>query len=644
MGVPLAYRETPQSPVSYDYDESSIIDEAHFLTESTKGIVDAIVKSVNVDTATFENTALPFAEDENSSFPRSMIILQLPGQHKDAELRRAAFKARTIMEKGKLAVYMRSDYAALVRTVWQKSQQLATGGTHNADHDEDLLYLNKFYERFEANGASIQDSATRERFQELRRRAKEISHIALGHINADASGIWLTRDELAGLPEEAFTRYKQRLHEDQTQFFITSKYPDNGPIFKHAIHEETRRRVYYYLHNRHPENVPLYREMFLLRDEQARLSGYLNHAALKTKSQMVRKPEVVNDFLENLMKQTQQRQDHEFAAVETLMAKDNVQPYDWNFNFYLSRLRRQEAGSVDTDKVAEYFPLDHVLKSILKIFGNMFSLRFDAVEPKPNEIWHESVKMFAVWRGSDPSEFLGYYYLDLFHREGKHAHFSHFTLSPGFVNTAGKRHYPSSVAVCQFIPPTTTKPSLLTTDLVLRLSSQVGQALHNLLSQTRYAALHGLKGDHLFTKAIAKLFQHLVWNHDNIKEMSCHYSYLCPEFHDAWLDSQPTASPEQPPRQFSDEVIHKIMELKESSSIQSIRQNLQMAMFDMRVHSPGSRAELENTEFAKLYNSTIREATGCMGSREYDGSETQAFSHFKLIMGSFDVGYYVHLL
>lgn len=195
--------------------------------------------------------------------------------------------------------------------------------------------------------------------------------------------------------------------------------------------------------------------------------------------------------------------------------------------------------------------------------------------------------------------------------------------------------------VMNLTPPTATMPSLLKYQYVSRLASQFGHVLHNLLSETRYAALHGLQCDKLFMKVQTKLLTHLFWTYENVRDISCHYSYLSSKEYEAWRDSNPEVV--QPPSPLPDEMIEKLIALEQSGS-RGLRGEIFRSMFDMQVHSPSSREELERTDFAKMFNGLRKELTGLAESRDYDGTESNGFSTFKLIIGSFDVAYYVHLM
>ena len=73
-----------------------------------------------------------------------------------------------------------------------------------------------------------------------------------------------------------------------------------GSIFRFATAPGTRKRMYIGYDNRCNENVPLFREITVLRDEAARLLGYPSHAAFVVQDKMARNTETVHSLLNSL--------------------------------------------------------------------------------------------------------------------------------------------------------------------------------------------------------------------------------------------------------------------------------------------------------------------------------------------------------
>jgi metallopeptidase MepB len=182
----------------------------------------------------------------------------------------------------------------------------------------------------------------------------------------------------------------------------------------------------------------LYRELFLVRDESARLLGYDNYASYSTKFQELGALDKVEAFLDAIEARAKAPAERDIAAMLKIKEKwltergePNPHPgtlFRWESSFYMGKLKNLEAG-IDYTRLDEYFPLDHCLQKCFEYFHHLFSVRAELVEASDTDVWHEEVSMYALW-DDDSAAFLGWLYLDFFPREGKYSHFGHYGLQP----------------------------------------------------------------------------------------------------------------------------------------------------------------------------------------------------------------------
>lgn len=72
-------------------------------------------------------------------------------------------------------------------------------------------------------------------------------------------------------------------------------------------------------------------------------------------------------------------------------------------------MKTEREYKVDSMKAAEWFPLDHSISCKLGIFERLFGLVFKEMETSGEMVWHEVVKLFAVWNEeAEGGEFRGY--------------------------------------------------------------------------------------------------------------------------------------------------------------------------------------------------------------------------------------------
>ena len=167
---------------------------------------------------------------------------------------------------------------------------------------------------------------------------------------------------------------------------------------------------------------------------------------------------------------------------------------------------------LNDQKVAEYFPLDHTISSMLRIFETLFGLEFVEVTDASKNVWHPDTKQFRVYNekpaaGGAEQTFVGWLYLDLHPRDGKYGHAANFNLQPGFTGRDGRRRHPATALVCNFSKPTPTKPSLLKHDEVVTLFHELGHGIHDLAAATHYSRFHGTNVVRDFVEAPSQMLE-----------------------------------------------------------------------------------------------------------------------------------------
>jgi hypothetical protein len=85
--APDTYQKPPQAPPRFNATPESLIADARKLNDICQNMMDHVVETVKPETATFENTILPIALDENESrlFNASYISFAADGVAKIGE-------------------------------------------------------------------------------------------------------------------------------------------------------------------------------------------------------------------------------------------------------------------------------------------------------------------------------------------------------------------------------------------------------------------------------------------------------------------------------------------------------------------------------------------------------------------------------
>lgn len=455
--APGAMKKPPQLPPKFTATPSSLIEEMKKLIQSSRDLQDKLVTDVTTDTASFKNVLLPLAYDDNSSSDETHILCFYQAVSSDQSLRDASTEAENLLNDFGIESAMREDVFRLVDAALKKKEAL---------DPESQRLLEKSHKDFIQYGLGIPAGPDRDRFKEIKKRLSQISTIFQKNLNEETGGIWFTPEELDGVPHDTISGLKKGDGENAGKLWLTFKYPDLFPALRYAKTAETRKRILVNEENKCNQNVPLFREAVLLRDEAARLLGYPNHAAFRIEDKMAKTPKTVDEFLGDLRKRLASGGQNEIDKLKSLKLKDlksrgEEATYDghyflWDHRYY-NRLMIEEECSVDQQKVAEYFPLETTVEGMLNIFEKLFGLVFIELTPGKERdeltetgkgtdiVWHEDVKMFSVWdEEAEGGGFVGYLYLDMFPRNGKYGHAANFNLRPVSCQAAPSvaRHRP----------------------------------------------------------------------------------------------------------------------------------------------------------------------------------------------------------
>ncbi|CAZ79996.1 unnamed protein product [Tuber melanosporum] len=622
------YPKPPPAP-EFTHTPESVIEVTNRLIATSRQLQDNIAKDVTPETANFQNVLKPLAEDENEMGLDTAILGFYQYVSTNKGLRDASSEAERLLDDFGIESSMREDIYKLVSAINKSPQSKAV------DVDaESSRFLEKVYESYVRNGLGLAEKE-RARFKEIK---KELSILGIDfskRLNEENGGIWFTPEELAGVPEDVLSGLSkgEPNTDNKGKLRLTFKYPDLFPTMKYAINTETRKKVFLGNENKCNENSKLFKKAIELRDEKARLLGFKNHAEFILQPKMAKNPERVLAFLTDLRKKLAPGGEKEKSRLKQLKAADTKDKkitndghyYLWDHRYY-DRLLLEKEYKLDAQKIAEYFPLDHTIQGMMKIFELLFGLEFVEVTDETKNTWHEDCKQFRVYneKPKDGSEqtFVGWLYLDLHPREGKYGHAANFNLQPGFTGKKGERHYPATALVCNFSKPTATKPSLLKHEEVVTLFHELGHGIHDLVSITYYSRFHGTNVVRDFVEAPSQMLENWCWTQSELTSLSSHYK-----------------TGEKIPQ----DMVKTIINTKHvNDALFNLRQ-LHFAFFDMEMHSYKNHGDAVKAEPSVRYN-RLRTEIALLdppnGVGDDFGHGEATFGH---LMGGYDAGYYGYL-
>ncbi|KAI9678247.1 MAG: hypothetical protein M1817_006192 [Caeruleum heppii] len=657
--APQSLKKPPQAPPKFTATPSTLIAEAKALIDRSRKVQDKIVAEVRAETASFDNVLLPLAYDDNAMGDESHILCFYQAVSTQKELRDASTEAEELFNDFDIESSMREDVFKLVDAVLKKKEQL---------EPESQRLLDKAHKGYIQYGLGLPAGPKRDRFKEIKKRLSQISTNFQKNLNEETGAIWFSPEELDGVPDDVLSGLTKGEDDNAGKLRLTFKYPDLFPTLKYAKSAAVRQKVFIGNENKCNDNVPLFKEAIVLRDEAARLLGYPNHAAFRIEDKMAKTPKTVDDFLGDLRTRLTSAGQAEVKKLKTLKEEDckargvefDGKYYLWDHRFY-DRLMVEKEYAVDQQQIAEYFPLQSTVDGMLHIFEQLFGLEFIEITPgeardqlsdtgKGGDIaWHEDVKVFSVWDDEGEGRgFVGYLYLDMFPRDGKYGHAANFNMQPGYIDRAGKRHYPATALVCNFSKPTAKKPSLLKHDEVVTLFHELGHGIHDLVSKTIYSRFHGTNTVRDFVEAPSQMLENWCWTPSQLKSLSKHYASLSPDYEESWRAEVQSSGSQvagaKPAEKMPDKLISSLIKTQHvNDALFNLRQ-LHFGIFDMTVHEPKSHEAVMALPVTATYNNLREQITQLDGpdaGGRADWANGQAtFGH---LVGGYDAGYYGYL-
>ncbi|HET7847155.1 MAG TPA: M3 family metallopeptidase, partial [Acidimicrobiia bacterium] len=448
----------------------------------------------------------------------------------------------------------------------------------------------------------------RARVKEMTQRLVELGVRFQENIDEWEDHILVTRDELEGLPP-AFAESLET-DEETGRLKVTLAYPHMIPFVENAKRRDLREEISFKFNTQAVEaNRKILEEAIELRHQIAQEFGVPSWAHHRLEERMAKDPERVSAFYDDLVPPLTKQGETDIAEMAELLSADTgdtqVQPWDWRY--YDTQQRRTNFG-VDPFEVAEYFPLDSVLKGMFDLVQETFGLEFREV-PDP-DVWHPDARLFAI-HDAETGEELAHFYLDLFPREGKYGHAAEFPMILSRRLEDGSYQNPVCAMVANFTKPTASAPSLLQHGEVETLFHEFGHVLHQNLGRTELARFSGTSVERDFVEAPSQIMQHWVWRADVLRRFARHHE-----------TGEPTP----------DRLVEQLVAARQLNvAIHQLRQ-LQYGWLDQKIHSAEVDFDLDLV---------LREGSRLGLMPFHEG--TFALASFGHLMGGYDAAYYGYM-
>ena len=583
--------------------------------EETSQNIQAIVDCK--DSATFENTILPF-EDSGKSLARvSSVFFALTEADKSPELSEIEKTVQPLLTDLQNEISFNKPLFQRIKTVYDKQHDSLTG--------EDQKLLEEVYKGFVRKGALLPDDKMA-RMKEINLRISELQQ-QWGDLLQEATNeaiVWVDKKEdLAGMSDADIEQCKKdaETRGGKAPYAIVIMNTTQQAPLASLDNRELRKRVYEASIHRADGTNPKFNtfkivsEIAKLRAEQAELMGYPCYAAYSLDNTMAKTPDNVNNFLKNLVKAYKAKADAETKDIEAFAQKTEgqdfkLEPYD---RFYYSAKMKKALLDISDDEVKPYFNVDSVLlNGVFYAANRVYGLTFK--ERKDIPTYHPDMRVFEVIDKDGQS--LALFYGDYYRRASKRGG----AWMDGFQKQSRQwNQLPIIFNVCNSAKAPEGKPSLITWDEVTTMFHEFGHALHGILSNCQYNSLSGTSVARDFVEMPSQFNESFA----SIPEVFDHYARHC-------------ETGEAMPAELKERMLKSI----NFQSAYALGENLAATCLDLAWHMLPSK-DIPTAEQAAQFETEALRQIGLLDAQIPPRYSTSYFNH--VFGGGYAAGYYSYL-
>ncbi len=451
-----------------------------------KGIDDI---TSNPAAPTFENTIVAL-ERNGADLNRVLnVFYPLLSADADDEMMEISTRISPKLSHFSTSITLNNDLWKRVKTVYDNRASLKLS-------PEDEMLLQKTYDSFALQGANL-EGEDRETYRKLNAELSQLTNKFGQNVMKELATyeIWLTADDLAGLPKGIVDEAAQMAEAKgrKGEFLFTLAQPTYTAFIKYSERPDLREKFYRLYTGRNTKgefsNVENMKRIAELRLSIAKLLGAKSHADHSLQRTMAENPANVYKLLDQLREAYKPALEREIAELTEFASETEGKPVTirpWDYSYYSNKLKNARY-SYDEEQLRPYFELDNVIDGVFGLATKLYGLNFTRNDKV--EVYHPDVKAFDVT--DDKGQFIGVIYTDFFPRDSKRPGAWMTGFKDQSINAAGKDERPHVSIVMNFTKPTADTPSLLTPYEVETFLHEFGHALHGLLTRCHYASLSG---------------------------------------------------------------------------------------------------------------------------------------------------------
>ena len=363
---------------------------------------------------------------------------------------------------------------------------------------------------FEDSGVAL-PKAKRQRAKQILDKLTELEQQFSKAIRDAGVKVAFTEAELKGVPESV---WKTKPRDAEGRVVLGVDYPSFVPVMQQAESAAARERMFRAKFTEGGQaNLDRLAEIAKLRKEYAGLFGYSNFVDFNLRRQMAKDAATAWHFLDEVKGVVADGERADLVELRKAKAEHLGTPVEattverWDATFYAERIRKARY-TVDQEAFREYFPPAESLAFAQHVIDKMMGVKHTEVANP--DVWQPEVKTFVVSDAASGRP-MATLYVDLYPREGK---YNHAAVWPLRASSTALDRNPASALVVNF------DRKGLTLDELETLLHELGHAVHNNLSRTRYALQGGTSVMHDFVEAPSQMLEDWVYDPQVLKLMA----------------------------------------------------------------------------------------------------------------------------
>jgi oligopeptidase A len=488
----------------------------------------AVNKATDANTPCTWNALAESLEDATESLGRSWSVISHLNSVADTPELRAAY--------GEMLPQVTAFFSSLSQNLalYDKFKVIQNSSEFSKLSTAQKKVIENALRDFRLGGAELTD-AQKLRFAQIQDEQAILGKAFSDHVLDATDGfIHLVTDEaeLAGLPEDAIAAAADLAKQKNLDgWAFTLHFPSYYPVMQYSENRTLRQLMYQAYVTRASELAPQFTNAKLewdntnnmlaqlrLRDEEARMLGFANYAALSIAPKMANTVSEVNQFLVDIAKKSKPFAKNDWDELQAF-ANSELQP--WDIPYYSEKLK-QVRYSFSENELKQYFPLPKVLEGLFGVIQTLFGVK---IQQADLPTWHADVQSFSV--SNEDGQIVAYFYLDPYARPGKRGG-AWMDDARGRRELAnGEIQIPVAYLVCNFAPPVKVDGQLrqptITHDDVITLFHESGHGLHHLLTQVGALGVSGINGVEWDAVELPSQFmENFCWEWEVLEKMTAH--------------------------------------------------------------------------------------------------------------------------